>query len=596
MQREAKEKEDQTKVKEEESFDGQSEQGQKSPARKNDGSNSPNRKSLTPTQASSNNKDCLQTSGTSSASRHKHHKTGSDITREKTFASLQRALDAAVAARDHHTRPTEVSISAGTVDIGFDVPQTNMSASNTPQNSLNSAYSEWGSSRDSSIAWTPSQSPEDGFEFSSLNAVPFASEDQLGVAHLDNSPNADVTGSHSYGSMNSRSQQLWNAQLQGRPDVHSSESIYGSMTYSSLQPSASSSRRPSACEDLAETISGIGIHNTSLSNGMEGGMWRHPEKELDLAARRKRPRPAAIGTASAHHRLVAGPSTVSPNTRLTSFGAPHHHTLRHAKSSHTLGSRYAGVRKFSAPQRSPLGFAGFSEAAGGGSEHKQRHRLQTSASVGNLAPPTPLTPDHLQHMLPTTTSDSQLNLASQRLTDSQSLFPVTQPMQINVASPPETPLSMDMFSTIQYQGLAPPLSAPPQYASFTEYSPISNEPMTAVSWAVSTPDASVFPGGVQSQRPQQQPPPNYIYEQDDDEQQETKWSLSEECSSLYGSTKASMTPPASIMTVSEEQDQNMKIHIHEFPEQQEAHRNVAQQLAPQIPKNYTFSNQTPSDF
>ncbi|OKL60098.1 hypothetical protein UA08_04491 [Talaromyces atroroseus] len=594
MQREAKEKDGQAKVRDEESTDGQSERGQKSPARKNDGNNSPNRKSLTPTQASSNNNDRSQNSDASSVSRHKHHKTGSDITREKTFASLQRALDAAVAARDHHTRATEGSISAGTVDIGFDVPQTNMSASNTPQNSINSAYSEWGSSRDSSIAWTPSQSPEDGFEFGSLNAVPFASEDQLTVAHMDNSPSADLTGSHGFGGMNPRTQQLWSAQLQGRPDVHSSESMYG--PFSLQPPSASSSRRASACEELAETVNGIGIHNTSLSSTMEGPMWRRPEKELDLAARRKRPRPAAIGTAAAHHRLVAGPSAVSPNTRMPSFGAPHHHTLRHAKSSHTLGSRYAGVRKFSAPQRSPLGFANFADAASGASEHKQKHRLQTSASLGNLAPPTPLTPEDFQHMLPATTSDSQLNLASQRLADNQGLFPVTQPMQINVASPPETPLTMDMFSTIQYQGLAPPLSAPPQYASFTEYSPLSSEPMTAVSWAVSTPDTSVFPGSVQSQRQQQQqPPPNYIYEQDD-EQREAKWSLSEEGSSLYGSTKASATPPASMMTGSEEQDQNMKFHIHEFPEQQEAHRNVAQQLAPQIPKNYTFSNQTPSDF
>lgn len=600
MQREAKEKEDKVKPKEEEA-DGQSERGQKSPARKSDGNESPNRKSLTPTQTSGNNKDCNQSSSGSLASRQgKHHqKTGSDVTRERSFASLDRALSAAVAARDQHNQAAEGNIPAGTVGIGFDVRQANMSApstaTNTPQTSLNSAYSEWGSSRDSSIAWTPSQSPE-GYEFGSLAAVPFASEDQLAVAHLDNPPNADIPASHSFGSMNSRAQQLWGAQLQGRPDVHPSESMYGPLPYSLQPPSASSSRRPSSSEELAETINGIGIQTTTpLPTNIEGAMWRRPEKELDLAARRKRPRPAAIGT-TAHHRLVA-PSAVSPNTRMPSFGAPHHHTLRHAKSSHNLGSRYAGVRKFSAPQRSPLGFTSFAEAAAAaGSEQKHKHRLHSSASVGNLAPPTPLTPEDLQQMLPTTTSDNQLDLASQHLTDSQGLFPVTQPMQINVASPPDTPLNMDMFSAVQYQGLAPPLSAPPQYATFTEYPTISSEPLTAVSWAVSTPDTAAFPASVQSQRQQQ--PPTYIYEQDEDEQQqESTWTtLSEEGSSLYGSTKTSATPPASTMT-GEEQDHNMtQFHIHEFPKQQEAHRNVAQQLAPQTPKNYTFSNQTPSDF
>lgn len=609
MQREAKEKDDQAKsIKDEESTDGHSERGQKSPARQSDSSNS--NKSPTPTQASSQNKDRPRTSD-SSSSRQKHHKSGSDIVREKTFASLQRALSAAVAARSQYTRSPEESVSATTsADMAFDVRQTNLPASDTtgtPQN-LNPAYSEWASSRDSSIAWTPSQSPEEGFEFGSLNAVPFASE----VAHLDNPPNADVTGSHGFGSINSRSQQLWNTQLQGRPDVHASESMYGSLSFSALRPpSASSSRRPSASDELADTINGIGI-NTPLSSSMESLMWRRPEKELDLAARRKRPRPAAIGTT--HHRLAVGPSAVSPNPRTASFGAPQH-PLRHAKSSHTLGSRYAGVRKLSATQRSPLGFSSFAEAAGGashGSEPRQKHRLHSSASVGNLAPPTPLTPEDLQHMLPTTTSDSHLNMSSQRLADSQSLFPVTQPMQINVASPPETPLTtMDMFSALQYQGFAPPLSAPPQYATFTEYSPMSSEPLTGVSWAVSTPETPMFPNSMQSQRQQhhhqhhhqhhqqqqQQQPPSYIFEQDDDEQQECRWTLNEDGSSLYGSTKASATPPTSMMTVSEE-DQNSiaQFHIHEFPKQQEAHRSVAQQLAPQLPKNYTFSNQTPSDF
>lgn len=593
MQREAKEKEEIKSIKDEELAHGLPSCGEESPRHKDDNSDSTT-KSPTPTQASNCTKDRPPTSDSSSLSRPKHHKTGSDLAQEKTYASLQRAISAAVAARDQYSGPSDDPISTGSTDRAFDVRQTNMSVpstNNTPQTSVNSTFSEWSSSRDSSIAWTPSQSPEEGYEFGSLNSVPFASE----VSQMDNSPNPDVSTSHGFGSMNSRSQPMWNPQFQGRAEIHSSDPMYGSLSFSSLQPpSASSSRRPSSSEELVDTISGIGINTAALSGSIESSMWRRPEKELDIAARRKRPRPAAIGTA--HHRLSTNPSMVSPNARMASFGAPH--TIRHAKSSHTLGSRYAGVRKLSATQRSPLAYS-FAEAgavASAASESRQKHRLHTSASVGNLAPQTPLTPEDFQHMLPTTTNETQMSFSSQHLADTQGLFPVTQSMQINVASPPETPLSLDVFSAMQYQNMAPPLSAPPQYASFTDYSPITSEPLTGVSWAVSTPDTSLFPPSLQSQRQQ---PPIYIYEQDDDEQQESKWTLSgDDGSSLYGSTKASATPPASMMIVSEEHDPNgmTEFHIHEFPKQQEAHRNVAQQLAPQIPKNYTFSNQTPSDF
>ena len=602
MQREAKEKEGAKSVKDEDPDDRLPDCEQEGPSYEDDNSNCTT-KSPTPTQASNLTKDRPQTSNNSPLSRPKHQKTGSDLAQEKTYASLQRAINAAVAARGRFANPSDDPISAGPTDRVLDTRQSNMpapTANNTPLtsvNSVNSTFSEWGSSRDSSLAWTPSQSPEEGYEFGSIDNVAFSSE----ISQIDNSPNPDVSTSHGYGSMTSRSQPIWNPQFHGRAEIHSSDPMYGSLSYSSLHPpSASSSRRPSSSEELADTINGIGINTAALAGSIESSTWRRPEKELDIAARRNRPRPAAIGTANS--RLSINPSMVSPNARIASFGGPH--TIRHAKSSHTLGSRYAGVRKLSSTQRSPLGYSTFSEsvaAAKTGSESRQRHRLHTSASVGNLAPPTPLTHEDFQHMLPTTPSDPQMTFSPQHPTETQGFFPVTQSMQINIASPPETPLTLDVLSAMQYQNLAPPLSAPPlsappQYASFTDYSPITSEPMTGVSWAISTPDTSLFPPSLQ---PQRQQPPIYIYEQDDDEQQDPKWTLSgDDGSSLYGSIKASATPPASMMTVSEEHDPNgmTQFHIHEFPEQQEAHRNVAQQLSNQIPKNYTFSNQTPSDF
>jgi hypothetical protein len=160
-------------------------------------------------------------------------------------------------------------------------------------------------------------------------------------------------------------------------------------------------------------------------------------------------------------------------------------------------------------------------------------------------------------------------------------------MQINVASPPATPLHLDLLSQLQYPNLAPPMSAPAQYASFAEYSPISSGPLTGVSWAVSTPDTASF----QSHLPIP-PAPTYVYEHDDDDDvQVAPWPLTD-ATPFYGSGKDSDTPPATMI----EDFKVTQFHMHEFPKQHEAHRFVAQQLPPQQPKNYTFTNQTPNDF
>jgi hypothetical protein len=159
-------------------------------------------------------------------------------------------------------------------------------------------------------------------------------------------------------------------------------------------------------------------------------------------------------------------------------------------------------------------------------------------------------------------------------------------MHISVASPPPTPLNLEFLSQMQYQCLAPPMSAPAQYSSFAEYSPISAGPLSAVSWAISTPDTPSFQVNLQ--------PPNYVYEQDDDDGQLSQWPLTEP-TSLCGRLEDSETPPAASTGV-HDGHKATQFHIHEFPRQQEAHRSVAQQMPPQGPKHYTFTNQTASDF
>jgi hypothetical protein len=599
MQREAKEKEEQTKAKadEEQSRPASepSSQANKTPRQERD-------QTSTPKQASAS-KDRLKTPA-SSASRPRHQKTRSEAAREATFASLQRALNQAVAAREHYSPQAENGVLVGNSDISLNLPTSDLAPSgNGPPNSLNSAFSEWASSRDSSMTWTPSQSPENALEYGGLNAVQFSSSnDRLTVPPMESQTDQDMTGTDAFGHVQlSHQSPAWDGHFHGQADAIPedqpvSESMYGSLRFSTLQlPEGHVARRASSSEELAESMGNIGItsarppHQTvqQLPNRMDGPVWRRPEKELDIAARRKRPRPAAIGTSNSTRSLV-GPSSMSPTTRIPSFGGPH--PLRHAKSSHALGSRYAGVRKLSAPQRSPLGISGFPEASCSGSANTDvKRRLQTSVSASNLAPPTPLTPEDLQHLLPSTPREHQYNLSIRRPADGQ-LFPTTQPMQINVASPPATPMSVDLLSQLQYQTLAPPMSAPAQYSSFPQYSPCSSAPLTGVSWSdmhpVPSHDTSLFQSNYQMSRT-----PNYVYEQDidPDSQAASQWPLTD-TSTLYGTIKDSAT------VVINEDQKVTQFHIHEFPEQQEAHRSVAQQLPPQRPKNYTFSHQTPSDF
>src|SRR5699024_9712092 len=111
-----------------------------------------------------------------------------------------------------------------------------------------------------------------------------------------------------------------------------------------------------------------------------------------------------------------------------------------------------------------------------------------TVTTNALAPPTPLTPEDMHHLLPTSPSDSYC-LSAQ---PSAQFFPTTQPMQINVASPPATPMTVDLMSSYPYQNAAPPMSAPAHCTSFPDYAtsaPCETGPLTARSWS----DAPTIP-------------------------------------------------------------------------------------------------------
>ncbi|KAL4879564.1 hypothetical protein BJY04DRAFT_193716 [Aspergillus karnatakaensis] len=356
-------------------------------------------------------------------------------------------------------------------------------------------------------------------------------------------------------------------------DFHSSSDAgvpYNAMQYA-LQADVAIARQGSS-DMLADSLEGIGITTSpslsQLGNRTDGpASWKEAGKELDLAARRKRPRPAAIGT-SRSSSMLSGSGTMSPTTRVPSYN-----TVKQSKSAQCLNSRYAGVRKASV-QRSPLNLSTFTEAGVLSSAKTELSTMLQPVTTSSLAPPTPLTPEDLHHLLPNTPSTDSYCLSAQ---PTSHLFPTTQPMQINIASPPATPLGMEMISPYQYQGVAPPMSAPAHFTSFPDYSCDSS--LAGRSWeatSMPSPDAPF-----QSQCPVDL---SLSYEH--------ALEQSHSPSGASGSPflDADMHTPGGAKAAPE-------FHLYEFPDQDEAHRFVAQQLPTHKPKAYTFANnQTPHNF
>ncbi|PYI12576.1 hypothetical protein BO78DRAFT_6542 [Aspergillus sclerotiicarbonarius CBS 121057] len=542
----------------------------------------------TPKQSVENTGERTKTPAPSS-SRPKHQKTRSESAREATFASLQRALNAAVAARDRYGQDGENSQSPS-VD-GSVSPTTTFSANNRcgshdssrhGQGDLSTSFSQ------NTISWTSSQSPQDALGY--VTAGESMTIPGLDGTQHDNVAHDSMQSVQFHPSQNEDWTHHIHASAKPLSEYRSAsdaEVSYNAVQYP-LHQELSLSRRGSS-DDLADTLEGIGINTpTSISqlvNGSDQASWKEHGKELDLAARRKRPRPAAIGT-SRSSSMLTGASTMSPTTRLPSYSAGH--GVRQSKSAQGLNSRYAGVRKASAAQRSPLNLSTFAEAGALSSKADMTSMLQPAVTTGGLAPPTPLTPEDLHHLLPTTPSDGGYCLSAQ---PSSQLFPTTQPMQINIASPPATPLAVDVLSSYPYQGVAPPMSAPAHYTSFADYAACDG-PLTGRSWT----DATSMPSPEASfQSPCQIP-------------QADLSAMSYEQAMEHGADHMPVTGSPSLVYPTSDVDmptsaafggdsKHTEFHIYEFPEQQEAHRFVAQQLPSQKPKAYTFTNnQTPNDF
>lgn len=517
-----------------------------------------------------------------------HKKTKSESAREATFASLQRALNAACAARDRFTRRDSRAKKDVVPEEDERVSPISMAPPSTAPNSQQNkgqpsfnSYQDWPQTKEETTQWASSH----GQEASTFPAASHAISELPGSSHSMQRNMNSFQGAQF-------SNEEWSGDAKNQLSAHALGSDPG-MGYNNMQctlpvrtPEISVSRRQSSC-GVNSSLNGIGIRNAdsglSQSSRVAGGSWEEAGKELDLAARRKRPRPAAIGTSNTRSLAAStSMSSLSPSSRMPSSGAGN--SMRHSKSTQSLNNRYAGIRKASAAQRSPLNFT-FAES--GSMKSSKAEMLRPSVSSTSLAPPTPLTPQDFQKFMPGSPTDSNYCLSAHSTTH---FFPSTQPIQVNIASPPATPL--DIYSPFSYQTMAPPMSAPAQVTTFPEYVNCDPVPMTARSWAdtgsLASPD---FPSDLQV------PHSNTVSRLGYDaavEQSGQAFGME----SVPGSSSLIYSVEDTDMPGAADGDRKMnEFMMHGFSEQ-EAHRFNAQHLqSAQKPDAYSFANNpTPGNY
>jgi hypothetical protein len=344
-------------------------------------------------------------------------------------------------------------------------------------------------------------------------------------------------------------------------------------------PAYPDSRRGSGTDSLADNFGSFALATPTHEVPppmLQDSHIRHPDNQVDLAARRKRPRPAALTSASLRSRSYGALTSVSPTIR--SGFTPPVHTVRHVKSTgHSLNAHYAGIRKPSSAQRSPLNVSTFAQAEAEAfqnlmAQHANDPPLLTSTTMGSSTPvPSPgLTINtQIQYGPPVQTTDmarSYQLAASQHLT-------------LSTVSPPATPFASDFNPHAQYH--APPVSAPPQYASFADTTPpYSAGPMTNSSW----PDAPLTSPDVANFSATYLPPLPAMSHGDPGMHVHHPLVLPSDDKIGYDGVD---TPPDA---------KPAEFFIQEFPNQREAHAQVAQQLSHNKPKNYVFANSAPSDY
>jgi hypothetical protein len=511
--------------------------------------------------------------------------SGRNSSQDAGWASLQRALSAATAAQNERAMAQEREHNFTSM------PPPPMRLSDQAVVTQATSYADWTPKPTSSV-WPLSQSEEPlPFDFGfSQTDNPYPSD----ASQSQDSPDAtNVQGfaipAHVWPST------VHTPTVPTHPTVPSVD--HGPATFSPTQPidikpttfsppqvdttfqlpQYPASRRGSASDELTSNFGNFALVGTPpvpspLRTASDLESFKRYEGQVDLAARRKRPRPAALGSAALRSRSYGAPPSMSPTFRVGNH-SPLSHPVRHVKSmGQNLNiTRYCGIRKPSSAQRSPLNVATFTEADAF-RELLQSRQINADRNA-RTTPPTPVSSDELvAHQYPI--HHDGLYSDQDQHTPHQFYFN-GQLVSFDMASPPSTPLKPEFYST-HLQTMAPPLSAPPQYAVLPDHTPpYSAGPLTSSSWS----DAQL----ISAEMPYQIPQVMYPTAQDFS-------------NGVFQNFSAPSQPKTDTTYAASAEQKETEFYIQEFPRQKEEHAHAAQQLAQQKPKNYIFTNATPNDF
>lgn len=224
-----------------------------------------------------------------------------------------------------------------------------------------------------------------------------------------------------------------------------------------------------------------------------------PVPRIDLASRRKRPRPAALRPDSQRSHSCAAPLTLSPHSQVSStIGIGSTPPVRRIRSTgQNLNVTSGGVQKpgLRSAQLSPRNLQSFLDATGlrHSSPIKRESTDPTETSAHNGKPATPLTPGKVEFQ-PDVWSSFTPYAPSPALRwdsndqDAQYALAVGQ----GITSPPATPFNIDAFPRMppfeRHHGSSyqcPPQSAPPEQTTFSfgdspPIAPAANHPLWQV--------------------------------------------------------------------------------------------------------------------
>ncbi|KAL8672896.1 MAG: hypothetical protein Q9168_002650 [Polycauliona sp. 1 TL-2023] len=290
---------------------------------------------------------------------------------------------------------------------------------------------------------------------------------------------------------------------------------------------------------------------------------------LDIASRRKRPRPAALRP-EAQRSVSYGPMTLSPTARIPSIGLGKMGSVRRIKSTgNGLNVGNGRVQKPGAGP-APMSPRNFHSLSSNDFLNQTAHITHTSSR--NISPLTPLSPVAM--------GPQDQAWSGHWAHDEDSATPTAFDAEAHITSPPITPhdtlIQPSFASVVPHFYHWPPQSAPPQQTTFVDSPPMPPTQFSYVNWQQAPASGSLQ--GYHEEPSQQimRPPlnPNYGYL---DLQTVPSQHHAYQQMVFYQPPFVGSSPP----------QKEIEIQVQVIP---------APEGLPQSRKTYTFNHTTPQDF